>query len=78
MTNSATQPEIKNVYILIGQRIKEKRVLNKVTRAQLETLSNVNHRTIMRIENGLGGYLGSYIQIANALDIKISVLLKNI
>jgi len=78
MTNSATQPEIKNAYILIGQRIKEKRILNKYTRAELEKLSNVNNRTIMRIEKGLGGYLGSYIQLANALNIKLSVLLKNI
>ncbi len=52
---------------LVGSFIKEKRLLQNKTQQQLAAAAGVDRTTLLKIENGSGGNMLSFIQIMRAL-----------
>ncbi|QSB26743.1 helix-turn-helix domain-containing protein [Flavobacterium sp. CLA17] len=65
--------------VRLGLLIRELRIKEKITQAQLSTLCNVDVRTIQRIEKGKQNITISLLfTIADALKINPSILLSKI
>ena len=64
--------------ILVGQRIRQFRLANKLTQSHLATMCDVDIRTIQRIENGEVDPRAYTLQmIAKALDVEFSLFVEN-
>ncbi len=51
----------------LGRQIRELRLRQDVTQAEVARRANIDRTTVGRIENGEGGSIGSLIRIARAL-----------